>query len=187
MNIAVVTSLPSTPSNGDTVLLVVGSNPVDQILLIYDSTYGKWVSHQPSLCTPVREQSFATTTSAFIPGSVMQIPNYKAYYNAGLRPQTRIGGRYRNNNSSGQTQVRAVLLTGNPHASGETRRGETNGSTYPTGTNAILTFASHWEEFDDADPDTDTQAIIRLEIVRLIAGTADILGRNWWLRWVAAP
>lgn len=75
-------------------LLRVGSTPFDYIALVYDATLGKWVSDvvlslDQQDTTTETGTGYGTAPTAEWPQVV--IPNFKAIYDAGLRPQFWMG------------------------------------------------------------------------------------------------
>jgi len=102
-NITVATTVAGlgAGAGGKVGRLRIGSSPYEFVDLVYDSTYSKWVS------APVRQLVTAAsinTASATYVGSASEnplwLPNYKALYDAGLRPQLRWFGTIRNNGGS---------------------------------------------------------------------------------------
>lgn len=71
-------------------MLRMATTPYDFIALVYDATLGKWVS-DVVLSLEQQEQFTDTGTSYSIASAEkfpqVVIPNFKAYYDAGLRPQ----------------------------------------------------------------------------------------------------
>jgi len=80
-------------------LIRVGSTPFSFVALVYDSTLAKWVSEPVLWLVPVEVAGGAVTDTLWVTGSnehvptSMQIRDYKALYDAGLRLQAFCQGR----------------------------------------------------------------------------------------------
>ncbi len=81
-----------TPANGDVGWLRLGSSPYEFVKVIYDGTYGKWVTELLASFVIQLSSSYTTTSTSFTSTSEAQarrayILNYKDMYAAGLRLQ----------------------------------------------------------------------------------------------------
>lgn len=94
--VEVVTTLPVSPANGETVLLRAGAaTPYDFVLLTYDSTFGKWVSTPVQVASMSGETSgSATISSSFDDNASVKIAGrpfpWKVFDTAGLKPQGKL-------------------------------------------------------------------------------------------------
>lgn len=189
----IVTSIPSSPSNGDAILLRIGISPYDYVLLVFDATYGKWVSESFPIMANASEGLIgavlvdSTTSAAQILGTLILVGNYKGFYDAGLRPQIRCTGRFENNDASGTATCRGHFASGNHHVGAATVRSTTAGVTSEAGNTLRQRFDSGWQELANPNPSSDVIAFLRLELVRNTAGQAALFDRQWWLRWVNTP
>lgn len=110
------TALPSSPVNGQRHQLRVGSTPFDFIQLVYDGTYGRWVSS--TFDTGSQNQASITemaTTYGALNATAMDYVHvfaYDATYAAGLRLQGRLAGRLTNSAAS-QTSARLAVYEWN--------------------------------------------------------------------------
>jgi hypothetical protein len=118
-NIAVATAVAGLPTaqGGKPVVFRVGTSPFDFVTLIYDSTLLKWVSSEVTWQTTDLDN--AAGTDALWSGvplvADMQIPNFKAHYDAGLRLQVRCAGR-----GSGAAQAWNYKLRADQYNTGDT-------------------------------------------------------------------
>jgi hypothetical protein len=95
----VVTSIPAGTRQGQKLMLRVASSPFEFVELEFDESYDRWVSapvtiiqQQELFESSVDNQPLTDVPAAQFPSC--WIPNFKSLYDAGLRPQIRIGGRY---------------------------------------------------------------------------------------------
>jgi hypothetical protein len=186
--ITTVTALPASPADGETVLLRLGSSPYEFIMMTFDATYSNWVSTHPLLITGNGLEAEVTTTSNTpVAGMSILINRYKTYYDAGLRLQVSVAGRYRSTDATGTAKLHAEILGGTLNVTTLSSLGTTTGVTSPSGNaNTFLQAVSDWQDFSASDPGSDTQAFIRMILTRGVAGTAGVTLRNMSLRWIAA-
>ena len=115
-NVAVATTVAGLGAgqDGKIGLIRAGSTPFEFVQVMYDSTYGKWVSPQifvgHSQYYNVTWDTHTTTSYTYPPASlgtdvqpIGWVPGWRDYDGAGLLPQGRVAGSIRTNTSSGQT------------------------------------------------------------------------------------
>lgn len=141
------TTADLAPVSGAVAQLRLGSTPYDFIGLVYDETYGKWVS--PSVPLPIPRISSITTASAtFVQASFDSVvqpfifPYFKRLWDAGLRPQARGSCVHVLNSGSGTGRIGLAI--------GEFTNGD-------TGVNALGTVDS-LAAFDFGAISTDTSS-----------------------------
>ncbi len=89
------TSLPGSPMDGDTLLVRAGSSPFDFMLMVYDATYGKWVSEEFTATTKT-QPAVSTTSTAYVTVTAAALTRspwpWKTGNTAGLTLQVRVAG-----------------------------------------------------------------------------------------------
>jgi hypothetical protein len=144
------TVLPSNPVAGQPFLLRAGSTPFEFIALVYDATYGKWVSApQQAMTTETGKTTTSTTyTGTFLGGQFAWVFNGDALVTAGLTLQLAIGGLLSNSGANstslsgrvfavddGDTSATAIFAGGAPSEvsnTGTTATYKTSGWVQPT-------------------------------------------------------
>jgi hypothetical protein len=173
-------------AHGRTVAIRAGSSPYEFIQMTYDGTYGKWVSSQ--IWSIVEETSGNWTDAswtlapAFVP---IFIPNFKALYDAGLRPQVFVSSKLRISSGAGTAEVRGRFYEVSDGDTAENAIASTSSVSNTTGT---LTYKmSGWTDPTFASPPADTHCYLRAE--RQVSGgaTANRSDLTLALRWVASP
>lgn len=112
---ALNTAYGGTPPDGAVGLLRMGTTPFDFILLIYDATYGKWVSDSWQLISGQTGNQNVTAYATF--GNQTTIP-WRNYQAAGLTPQFRITGQVHVNSGTETTTLAVGMAATNVGASG---------------------------------------------------------------------
>ena len=184
--IPIVTALPTTTVDGDAVLLKLGVSPFEFILLHFNSAYGKWISSASIIAGNGAEAEVTTTTNTTVTGMNFRLINYKYAYDAGLRVQTFVSGRYRNS-STGSAKLHVEMLGGTHNVAAVTSLGTTTGVTSPSN-NATTFFEAMggWEDFSASDPGADTHVLLRMIITAITNGTAGVTQRAIGMRYVSA-
>ena len=182
-----IAGLADAPADGAMAQLRVGISPYEFIALIYDSTYGKWVSPSVNVSGSLGSATSATTANTTYtdlgPGRFF-IPEYQALYDAGLRPYCRIAG-FLSNTSGGASsaQVRARVLD---YDDGDTAVVEVATSADPTLTatgSTAIRMMSAWVALTGA-PSQD-HGLIVLQMKTGGSGTASFTNFGALLRWEA--
>lgn len=80
------TTLPATPIDGQLYNLRLGTSPYEFVRVIWDATYGKWVSDIVSE-TSIQSTLVVPNNASYVNTVTTVIENFKVMYDAGLRPQ----------------------------------------------------------------------------------------------------
>lgn len=183
-----IASFPDSPVDGQAALLRAGSSPYEYVSLVYDATYGKWVS--AAFCAAFAVKNSAITASNTTYGNFsdaevtrMYLPNFKALYDAGLRLQANVECQL--NTGDGSTAYAQAAVY-------EVSDGETNinlvgtaGEISVAAVTATYKFSSGWQDFGNM---TLSKTAAFLIMQRKVSGNNGTFGvPATWLRWVAAP
>lgn len=98
--------------DGKRIQLRLGSSPYEMLGLVYDATYGKWVSQEFLASVPSTTSESTTSTSYVNLGSTARLlmPHLLTLWNAGLRPQATVLG-YLSNSGANTTSVQLGIST----------------------------------------------------------------------------
>lgn len=101
--VTVVTALPGSPTDGQTVKLRIGASPYRYLVMTYDATYAKWVSDEyltawDNSYSISHNTTINTVSSGFFP--IRGSDNYAALRAAGLHMQMRFWHRTWNDSAS---------------------------------------------------------------------------------------
>lgn len=184
-----VSGLGGTPANGVVGMIRAGATPYEFTQLIYDSTYGKWVSQAQAIlvCESVADMLVNVSTGGVYTDVVVTsfpryptVPNFKALYDAGLRPQVCVSA-WMNASAANNMFLRAAFSTANDgDSSGSFSRDLTGGEISVTG--ATDTYkTSGWADMTGAP--TRAHGLFMLQY-KTSTNVSDARGATVGLRWV---
>jgi hypothetical protein len=170
--------------HGQPALLRVGPTPFEFVALVYDSTYGKWVSQ------PMRawaQAGVVTTTSTGYTGfgstgTYPVVPHYKTAYDAGLRLQVFLSVTMRNN-TAGQTTFIISDLYDIADGQAAATLLDTVGELQVTSMTSVYKM-SVWGQFGGTAP-SNAHGLIGVQ-VKVSGGTGTYEQISQLYRWVSA-
>lgn len=170
---------------GKTILLRVAASPHEPIQFVYDTTLGKWVSDPfPAIG---QLESTSTSSAGYVDTNPERlerriIPNFKALYDAGVRPQAFVSALL-DNDGANDTFLRAAIREFNDNDGTLSAEILTGGEIVNNGTTGRYQVAD-WATMTGTAP-TKTHGLLLVQ-VRCTAGTGTIDTGSVWLRWVSA-
>jgi hypothetical protein len=173
-----------TAADGALGQLRVGSTPFEFLALVYDATYGKWVSAAESLIAqPSATLTTTNTTYSTFTGDFRSfVPNAKALYDAGLRPQVYTMG-FLFNSGANTTYYRIRAYEGNDGSTFTTAIAD-GGELSHVGTTGTYKFLSGWVAMTVSALSWPHWVFTAEGKVSAGTGNYQLLGAS--LRWVSA-
>lgn len=161
----------------------VGSTPYDFFMLTYDGVYEKWVS---SFFLGAVQAGLASTTSTSygpeVEVSSLMVP-YKAFVDAGLKPQVRMSAFLTNDNANGVTTTTMAFET---YDDGDSIGAGTLASWTLASTGTSIVFKdSGWQDIPSLTSRAFLIGAVQLK-TNNAARTAALGGASVWVRWVSA-
>jgi hypothetical protein len=161
-----------------------GSSPYNFVRLVYDAVYTKWIG--PTFYCPLGKMTNVTgtniriTTTGSNHGAPLIIPNFKDFWDAGLRPQIAAGARL---GTAVATTVRGHVWCFNDGDTALVVVGPT-GTLLNFAATASVYRASDWADLSSPTAPTAQEGLIDLEFTA--ASNIDMTNIGLWLRWVSA-
>jgi hypothetical protein len=174
-------------------MIRVGSSPYEFMQMAFDQEYNKWVA--PYIWVARQHgagPAFNTSTTyvgmSYLEASNTLIPNFRALYEAGLKPQVFCSG-FLDNSGANDTFLRAGIVDVSDDDTSTLPVSEdimTGAEISNNGTTQTWQTSPGWQDVTvAAAPDKD-HAYVRLEY-RVSGGTGTWAGCGLGLRWVADP
>lgn len=172
-----------TAADGAIGLIRVGSTPYEHLLLVYDATYAKWVSNTKEWVVDIAPTTTSTTYTGLTAEDIHFLPEFKALYDAGLRPQWRLASQQAN--SGANTQRLSFVIEGHGDADSSVTSllaaADGHSQAHTAGTTAQQ-YVTAWLEPSITSP---SEAHARVYLTgKTAAGTATFYYPQLKMRWV---
>lgn len=191
------TSLPGSPVDGQGFVLRVGSSPYDFMVMLYDGTYGKWVSNPVCVLNQMGNDANPGSSASYTDfAGINEVPRANAIHgflnlwNGGLRPQVYMSSWFNGGAGGVTVSMRASITYMNDNVTSgagfsSDQLVTADPSITMTGTSDTFRI-SDWLDFTGTDPTVSgkAHAHLKLQYKNSGGGFGAIRATTMWLRWV---